>query len=234
MKTSDIKITVGLDENNVPDKLLWTAQDGGIEQEEAKAMLLSVWDSKAKETLRIDLWTKDMPVDEMKQFFHQTLVAMADTFQRATADEKMSDTMRDFCDYFAEKLELNTNLNMTDRGTILTFENLKEEWTSLDIRRLKRELAKFVSPIRTRIEEKNGFKYSFIQDVIDQLHQQLVIHLDHIVVRHTFLIRISKSHQFRETGNRIQRSPDLMAHIRQIFRFHLISGLSLHLRLLKA
>ena len=106
MKTSDIKITVGLDENNVPDKLLWTAQDGGIEQEEAKALLLSVWDSKAKETLRIDLWTKDMPVDEMKQFFHQTLVAMADTFQRATADEKMSDTMRDFCDYFAEKMDL--------------------------------------------------------------------------------------------------------------------------------
>ena len=106
MKTSDIKITVGLDENNVPDKLLWTAQDGGIEQEEAKALLLSVWDSKAKETLRIDLWTKDMPVDEMKQFFHQTLAAMADTFQRATADEKMSDTMRDFCDYFAEKMDL--------------------------------------------------------------------------------------------------------------------------------
>ena len=49
---------------------------------------------------------KDMPVDEMKQFFHQTLVAMADTFQRATADEKMSDTMRDFCDYFAEKMDL--------------------------------------------------------------------------------------------------------------------------------
>jgi gliding motility-associated protein GldC len=105
-KKSDIKITVGLDENNVPEKLLWTAQDGGVEQEEAKALMLSVWDSKAKETLRIDLWTKDMPVDEMKQFFHQTLVAMADTFQSATADEKMSDTMRDFCDYFAEKLEL--------------------------------------------------------------------------------------------------------------------------------
>ena len=52
MKTSDIKITVGLDQNNVPDKLLWTAEDGGIEQEEAKAILLSVWDSKKKETLR--------------------------------------------------------------------------------------------------------------------------------------------------------------------------------------
>ncbi|GAB5399130.1 MAG: gliding motility protein GldC [Aureisphaera sp.] len=104
--TSEIKIEVQLDENKIPDKLNWSAPDGGVNNEESKAMLLSVWDHKAKEALRIDLWTKDMPLDEMKVFFHQTLTAMADTFQRATSDEKMSDTMRDFCDYFAEKLEL--------------------------------------------------------------------------------------------------------------------------------
>lgn len=104
--TSEIKFTVELDENRVPEKLLWSAQDGGINEEEAKAMMLSIWDSKAQETLRIDLWTKDMPVDEMKLFFHQTLVAMSDTFRRATDDEKMADTMKDFCDYFADKLEL--------------------------------------------------------------------------------------------------------------------------------
>lgn len=104
--TSEIKFTIDLDENRVPEKLSWTAQDGGIEKEEAKAIMLSIWDSKAKETMRIDLWTKDMPVDEMKIFYHQTLVAMADSFERATADEKMARTMRDFCDYFAEKLEL--------------------------------------------------------------------------------------------------------------------------------
>jgi gliding motility-associated protein GldC len=104
--TSEIRIAVELDENRVPEKLMWSAQDGGIDQEEAKAMMLSIWDSKAQETLRIDLWTKEMPVDEMKKFFHQTLVAMADTFQRATQDEKMTDTMKDFCDYFAEKMEL--------------------------------------------------------------------------------------------------------------------------------
>lgn len=103
---SEIKFNVELDENRVPEKLTWSAQDGGIDNEEAKALLLSIWDSNAQETLRIDLWTKDMPVDEMKKFFHQTLVAMADTFQRATDDEKMADTMRDFCDYFAEKTEL--------------------------------------------------------------------------------------------------------------------------------
>ena len=104
--TSTIELTVELDDNRIPEKLTWTADDGGINNEEAKAMLLSVWDSKAQETLRIDLWTKDMPVDEMKLFFHQTLVAMSDTFHRATQDEKMTATMKDFCDYFAEKLEL--------------------------------------------------------------------------------------------------------------------------------
>ncbi|OBX23924.1 MULTISPECIES: gliding motility protein GldC [Bizionia] len=103
---STIELTVELDENRVPEHLTWTAQDGGIDNEEAKAMLLSVWDNKKQETLRIDLWTKDMPVDEMKLFFHQTLVAMSDTFNRATQDEKMTATMKDFCDYFAEKLEL--------------------------------------------------------------------------------------------------------------------------------
>lgn len=104
--TSEIKVKVTLDENRIPEKLAWTARDGGVEAEESKAVLLSIWDHKAKETMRIDLWTKDMPVDEMKQFFHQTLVAMTDTFQRATGDEKMAATMKDFCDYFAEKLEL--------------------------------------------------------------------------------------------------------------------------------
>lgn len=104
--TSEITLKVGLDENKIPEEIHWTAEDGGVTDEETKAAFLSVWDSKNQESLRIDLWTKDMPLDEMKVFFHQTLMAMADTFQRATDDSKMSDTMRDFCDYFAEKLEL--------------------------------------------------------------------------------------------------------------------------------
>ena len=103
---STIELNIELDENRVPEKLSWTAEDGGINNEAAKAMMLSVWDSNKQESLRIDLWTKDMPVDEMKVFFYQTLVSMSNTFKRATQDEKMSATMMDFCDYFAEKLEL--------------------------------------------------------------------------------------------------------------------------------
>jgi len=104
--TSKITFTVDLDENRIPEEISWTAEDGGIKDEASKAIMLSVWDHKQKDTLRMDLWTKDMPVDEMKQFYHQTLVSMAKSFQRATNDDKMSATMLDFCEYFAEKLEL--------------------------------------------------------------------------------------------------------------------------------
>ena len=104
---SKIEIAVGLDENKIPEKIVWQAEDAGMQNpEQAKALMLSVWDPKKKETLRIDLWTKDMPLEAMKIFFYQTLRSMSDTFQRATSDEKMSDTMKDFCDYFAEKMEI--------------------------------------------------------------------------------------------------------------------------------
>lgn len=103
---SDIKFTIELDENRVPEKITWSAEDGGVKNKDTKAAFISVWDQHSKESLRIDLWTKDMPVDEMKVFFHQTLTEMAATFRRATNDQKMAETMLDFVDYFAEKLEL--------------------------------------------------------------------------------------------------------------------------------
>jgi len=103
---SEIKINVELDENKVPEILRWTAEDGGISNETAKAVLLSVWDHKSQETLRIDLWTKDMPMDEMKQFFHQTLSALADTFERATNENNMANDLRDYCNHFADKMDL--------------------------------------------------------------------------------------------------------------------------------
>jgi gliding motility-associated protein GldC len=102
--SSEIRIKVGLDENRIPEELFWSAEDGEIENMESKALLLSVWDSKNKDTYKINLWTKEMPVNEMIQFFHQTLSSMTDTFEMATGDEKMSATMRDFCDYYAEKM----------------------------------------------------------------------------------------------------------------------------------
>ena len=107
MKKSEINFTVQLDENRIPEKIFWDATENPNEGiNETMAINLNIWDQYHKGLLGINLWTKEMPVDEMKIFFHQTLVAMSDTFKRATDDEKMAATMKDFCDYFAEKLEL--------------------------------------------------------------------------------------------------------------------------------
>jgi gliding motility-associated protein GldC len=102
-KTSDIQIKIDLDNNKVAEKITWTASDMPDEKE-AKAMIMGFWDKHEKNTLRIDLWTKEMTVDEMKYFVHQTLLTLSDSFERATGDNKMAATMRDFCDYYAEKM----------------------------------------------------------------------------------------------------------------------------------
>lgn len=107
MQKKEINITVELDDQNVPTNIIWRADDmAGASEAQCRAMLLSLWDARQKDTLKLDLWTKDMTVDEMKIFFHQTLVTMADTLRRATMDERISGDMMDFCDYFAEKMEI--------------------------------------------------------------------------------------------------------------------------------
>ena len=107
MPTKQITINVELDEEHIPSNIEWSADDlQGMDHANCRAMLLSLWDNRNKDTLKLDLWTRDMTVDEMKIFFHQTLISLSETFYKATQDEKMTATMKDFCDYFAEKLEL--------------------------------------------------------------------------------------------------------------------------------
>lgn len=77
--------------------------DGGVIGAESKAILLSVWDDKVKEALRIDLWTKEMPVDDMKRFFHQVLHSLGDSYQRATDEEEIAEEIRKFAEYFADR-----------------------------------------------------------------------------------------------------------------------------------
>ncbi|HET6527442.1 MAG TPA: gliding motility protein GldC [Balneolaceae bacterium] len=106
-KTKDINITVELDENDVPTSIDWNATDkDGQGIANCRAMLLSMWDPEKQDTLRLDLWTKEMTRDEMKIFFHQTLVTMADTFENATEEKGITEDLRDFTSYFAEKMDI--------------------------------------------------------------------------------------------------------------------------------
>ncbi|MCB0546035.1 MAG: gliding motility protein GldC [Phaeodactylibacter sp.] len=107
-KTSDIKITVGLDEKNIPAKITWEAEDNpnGKGAQEVKAVLISFFDRETKDTLKIDLWTQDMQVIEMDRFIFQTLRAIADTYHRATQNKGLANEMQRFVTYFGEKTEI--------------------------------------------------------------------------------------------------------------------------------
>jgi gliding motility-associated protein GldC len=107
---SEINFRVSLDENHIPEKIEWDATDAGVEGlKEAKAMIINLWDPKEKNTLRFDLWTKDMMLTEMKHFFFQSLITMSDTYERATNDKEIADEMRDFGKMIGEKMLNNPN-----------------------------------------------------------------------------------------------------------------------------
>jgi len=107
MKKAEIKLTIELDDNNVPETIMWESTDSkNKEALPVKSMLLSLWDHNYQQAMRIDLWTKEMPVDEMKVFFHQTLMTLGDTFLRATGEKNIVEDLRDYCAHFAEKMEI--------------------------------------------------------------------------------------------------------------------------------
>lgn len=107
LKTSEIKFTVKLDENKLPVGIDWNASDAGLtDNKSCKALMVSVFDEKEKNTFKIDLWTKDMMVDEMKRFFFETFMSMADTFERATGEKELSEEIKKFTEWFGKKTEV--------------------------------------------------------------------------------------------------------------------------------
>src|ERR1051325_809625 len=106
MQQSTITIDVLLDEDKVPVQINWKASDSTADMaQQAKAMMLAFWDSADKSALRIDLWTKDMMVDEMGEFFYQTFMTMADTYSRATRHAELVDEMKQFAGAFYKKFK---------------------------------------------------------------------------------------------------------------------------------
>ena len=99
MRKTEIKFEIELDQNNVPEKIYWDATDKPDHTlTETKSISIAVWDNAQKNTLRIDLWAKDMPVDEMKRFYIECLGGMAQSVLQSTGDEYISNEMNTLCD----------------------------------------------------------------------------------------------------------------------------------------
>lgn len=106
MNKSSIQIDVLLDDNKIPQQINWNASASSADEaQKAKAMCLAFWDGADKTAMRIDLWTKDMMMDEMADFYYQMLMTMADTFNRATRQQGLTDDMKKFAKAFTEKFK---------------------------------------------------------------------------------------------------------------------------------
>ncbi len=108
MHKSSINIDILLDPDKVPESIEWNASDSSAEMtQKAKAMCIAFWDAADKTAMRIDLWTKDMMVDEMGEFFYQMMFTMSDTFLRATKNVEQANEIKAFSDSFIKKFRIS-------------------------------------------------------------------------------------------------------------------------------
>lgn len=104
---SEIKFIVELDDKKMPEKINWQADDADFTgMKEAKTLMLSLWDKQDNITLGIDLWTKEMLVDDMNQHFYQIILKLGDTYKRSTNNSEAAKMFDDFASQFAEKINL--------------------------------------------------------------------------------------------------------------------------------
>ncbi len=107
MSKSETKFVVETDDEMIPERILWNATGKPGEQDETKAVSISVWDHDEQNTLRIDLWTKDMPIDEMRGFYINAIAGMAESVKDSTGDTEMAEAMLALCEKFADRVPVD-------------------------------------------------------------------------------------------------------------------------------
>jgi len=106
MKKTEIKFNIFLDDDNLPDNITWEAtQKPSDAPDNTKAVSVSLWDDATMNCMRVDLWTKEMTIDEMKRFYINNLGGMAQTILNATGDEFMANETNALCEKFIEHMK---------------------------------------------------------------------------------------------------------------------------------
>ena len=106
MTKSEINFSVELDENRIPSKIFWDATENPNEGiNETKAVSIGVWDQYHKGLLGINLWTQDMPVDEMNHFVVDLVGNLAQMIKDSTQDGVIINALNEAGQKIAKHLE---------------------------------------------------------------------------------------------------------------------------------
>ena len=106
MSKEKLTFDLELDENNMPKKIIMNSSDSQAKDVLLKSLMIAAWDEKTKETLMVPLWTKDMMVNEMFIMYHQTMMGMANTLEKATGHDKLAGALKDYCEFFSEQTKI--------------------------------------------------------------------------------------------------------------------------------
>ena len=105
MRKSEIKLTVTLDEQEVPEMLEWSASEkGGAAAEQTNAFALFVWNDATGDIMPVNLWTGHMDKIELKKFYINIIGSLAERLAFATEDYDMANDMEGLCRKMAERL----------------------------------------------------------------------------------------------------------------------------------
>jgi len=106
-RTAEIKLTIDLDGDKLPTRIVWQASDAENPGPTiCQSAMISLWDCETKTTASIDLWTPEMTVDDMNIHVYQVIHKLADTYWRATKDKEVADVIHQFGDGFGKTLGL--------------------------------------------------------------------------------------------------------------------------------
>jgi gliding motility-associated protein GldC len=103
MLTKEIKFTIRVDEQNLPRPIEWEATDAGKGKMKCNSVKIYLWDNEAQNSMHIDLWTKDMLVQQMNVHYIHNLLNMADSYKRSTGNTEGAELFRQFAHRFAAK-----------------------------------------------------------------------------------------------------------------------------------
>jgi gliding motility-associated protein GldC len=93
---SKINFKIKLDKDRVPEKIEWDASDRPEDAtSETRAIAIGIWDQELNNTLRIDLWTKEMTVLDMKKFYIDMIGGMAESLRSSTDDQIMANRIQE-------------------------------------------------------------------------------------------------------------------------------------------
>ena len=105
-KKEQLTVDVTMDENLIPESIQWKSSQENHKLEKASAALIYFWNAEKNETFNLDLWTKKMSIEEMNKMVFQTLMTLANTYERATSEDQLANAMRDFSQFFGERTEI--------------------------------------------------------------------------------------------------------------------------------